>query len=125
MAGMIYGWMAYIKSKSGREFWDRIRIRLPIFGHIAHKICLARFSRMLSSLIRAGVPILEVFQIVSNTVGNVILEKAIRSAAIDIQRGETMSVALGNHPFVPSMIIRMVSAGEQTGKIEGMLERIS
>src|SRR3954469_754879 len=65
--GLVYSWLAYIKTKKGREFWDRTRIRLPIFGQIAHKICLARFTRTLASLIRAGVPILEVMNIVSNT----------------------------------------------------------
>ena len=59
--------MAYIKTKQGREFWDRTRIKLPIFGHIAHKICLARFTRTLASLVRSGVPILEVLSIVANT----------------------------------------------------------
>jgi type IV pilus assembly protein PilC len=125
MVGIVYGWLAYIKTKSGREFWDRTRIKLPIFGGIAHKICLARFTRTLASLIRSGVPILEVLQIVSNTVGNVIMEKAIRSSASDIERGESISAALGKHPIFPSMIIRMITAGEQTGKIESMLERIS
>jgi type IV pilus assembly protein PilC len=121
----IYGWISYLKTKNGREFWDRTRIKLPIFGIIAHKICLARFSRTLASLIRSGVPILEVLQIVSNTVGNVVMEKAIRTAAADIERGEGISAALGKHPVFPSMIIRMITAGEQTGKIENMLERIS
>ncbi len=125
IAGGIYGWIAYLKTKNGREFWDRTRIKLPIFGIIAHKICLARFTRTLASLIRSGVPILEVLQIVSNTVGNVVMEKAIRTAASDIERGEGISAALGKHPVFPSMIIRMVTAGEQTGKIENMLERIS
>ena len=123
--GIVYGWLAYLKTKPGREFWDRTRIRLPIFGPIAHKICLARFTRTLASLIRSGVPILEVLQIVSNTVGNVVMEKAIRAAAADIERGDGISAALGRHPVFPSMIIRMVTAGEQTGKIENMLERIS
>ena len=123
--GIVYGWLAYIKTKTGREFWDRTRIKLPIFGVIAHKICLARFTRTLASLIRSGVPILEVLQIVSNTVGNVIMEKAVRVAAADIEKGESISVALGKHPVFPSMIIRMITAGEQTGKIEQMLERIS
>src|SRR3954462_14508352 len=59
MVGIVYGWLAYIKTKSGREIWERTRIRLPIFGSIAHKISLARFTRTLSSLIRSGVPILE------------------------------------------------------------------
>jgi len=123
--GGIYGWLYFIKTKSGREFWDRNRIRLPIFGVIAHKICLARFTRTLSSLIRSGVPILEVLHIVSQTVGNVVMEKAIKVASSDIERGESISVALGKHPVFPNMIIRMITAGEQTGKIDNMLERIS
>ena len=123
--GAIYGWLAWLKTPKGLEFWDSTRIRLPIFGVIAHKICLARFTRTLASLIRSGVPILEVLQIVSNTVGNVVMEKAIRSASSDIERGEGIAAALGKHPVFPVMIIRMVTAGEQTGKIENMLERIS
>jgi type IV pilus assembly protein PilC len=123
--GSVYGWLYFIKTKSGREFWDANRIRLPIFGIIAHKICLARFTRTLSSLIRSGVPILEVLQIVSQTVGNVMMEKAIKEASTDIERGETISAALGKHPIFPSMVVRMVTAGEQTGKIDDMLERIS
>jgi type IV pilus assembly protein PilC len=125
VVGTIYGWLAYIKTKTGREFWDRTRIRLPIFGVIAHKICLARFTRTLASLIRSGVPILEVLQIVANTVGNVVMEKAIRVSAGDIEKGESISSSLAKHPVFPSMIIRMITAGEQTGKIEQMLERIS
>jgi len=120
-----YGWFYFIKTPAGRLFWDTNRIRLPIFGQIAHKICLARFTRTLASLIRSGVPILEVLQIVSQTVGNVVMEKAIKTAASDIERGESISVALSRHPIFPTMIIRMVTAGEQTGKIDNMLERIS
>ena len=123
--GAIYGWLYFIKTPVGREFWDSQRIKLPIFGVIAHKICLARFTRTLSSLIRSGVPILEVLQIVSQTVGNVVMEKAIKVASTDIERGENISAALGKHPVFPNMIIRMISAGEQTGKIDNMLERIS
>jgi type IV pilus assembly protein PilC len=122
---LIYGWIAYIKTKHGREFWDRTRINLPIFGVIAHKICLARFTRTLASLIRSGVPILEVLSIVANTVGNVVMEKAIRVAMTDIEKGDGISNALAKHPVFPVMIIRMMTAGEQTGKIDVMLERIA
>lgn len=123
--GLVYGWLSFIKTKSGRQFWDSRRIKLPIFGSIAHKICLARFTRTLASLIRSGVPILEVLQIVSQTVGNVVMENAIKVAAGDIERGESISAALAKHPVFPNMIIRMITAGEQTGKIDNMLERIS
>jgi type IV pilus assembly protein PilC len=123
--GAVWGWIYFIKTPTGREFWDSKRIKLPIFGGIAHKICLARFTRTLASLIRSGVPILEVLQIVSQTVGNVVMEKAIKAASTDIERGQSISSALSKHPVFPSMVIRMITAGEQTGKIDNMLERIS
>jgi type IV pilus assembly protein PilC len=125
VGGAIWGWLYFIKTPPGRAFWDAKRIKLPIFGVIAHKICLARFTRTLSSLIRSGVPILEVLTIVQNTVGNVVMENAVKAAASDIERGESISTALSKHPVFPTMIIRMVTAGEQTGKIDSMLERIS
>lgn len=121
----VWGWMHFIKTKQGREFWDAQRIKLPVFGQIAHKICLARFTRTLSSLVRSGVPILEVLQIVSQTVGNVVMEKAIKSAAQDIERGEGISAALAKYPVFPTMVVRMLSAGEQTGNIDNMLERVA
>lgn len=125
-AGFVYGWFHFTrKTRVGREFWDRLRLRLPIFGAIAHKICLARFTRTMASLIRSGVPILEVLNIVSQTVGNVEIEKAIKHAAVDIERGETIAASLGKHSVFPSMIIRMLAAGEQTGKVDAMLERVA
>jgi type IV pilus assembly protein PilC len=121
----VWGWLYFIKTKQGRDFWDATRIKLPVFGSIAHKICLARFTRTLASLVRSGVPILEVLQIVSQTVGNTVMEKAVKTAAADIERGEGISHALAKHPVFPSMIIRMLSAGEQTGNIDNMLERVA
>jgi type IV pilus assembly protein PilC len=125
LGGIIWGWLYYIKTPNGRAFWDARRIKLPVFGHIAHKICLARFARTMASLVRSGVPILEVLAIVQNTVGNVVMENALKTASVDIERGEGISAALGKHPVFPTMIIRMMSAGEQTGKIDSMLERVA
>ena len=121
----VWTWLWWIKTKAGRDFWDKQRIKLPVFGSIAHKICLARFTRTLSSLVRSGVPILEVLQIVSQTVGNTVMEKAIKTAASDIERGEGISAALAKHPVFPTMVVRMLSAGEQTGNIDTMLERVA
>ncbi len=79
----------------------------------------------MASLVRSGVPILEVLAIVQNTVGNVVMEAAIKTASTDIERGEGISTALSKHPIFPTMIIRMMTAGEQTGKIDSMLERVA
>jgi type IV pilus assembly protein PilC len=121
----VYGWLWYIKTPPGRAFWDARRIKLPVFGSLAHKIVLARFARTLSSLIRSGVPILEVLNIVANTSGHTQMERAIRQASVDIERGDGISAALSKHPIFPTMIIRMMTAGEQTGKIDQMLERVA
>lgn len=125
MGATVYGGMHFIKTKRGRELWDGWRIRLPIFGNIAHMICLARFTRTFSSLVRSGVPILSVMQTVSKACGNVVMEKAVMSAAVDIQHGVSISDALSKHPVFPDMIIRMMTAGEETGKIDDMMERIA
>jgi type IV pilus assembly protein PilC len=125
VGSLVGGWLYFIKTPMGLRFWDAKRIKLPIFGPIAHKICLARFTRTMASLIRSGVPILEVLTIVQNTVGNVIMEAAVKVAATDIERGEGISAALSKHPVFPTMIIRMMAAGEQTGKIDSMLERVA
>jgi type IV pilus assembly protein PilC len=125
VGSLVGGWLYFIKTPMGLRFWDAKRIKLPIFGPIAHKICLARFTRTMASLIRSGVPILEVLTIVQNTVGNVIMEAAVKAAATDIERGEGISAALSKHPVFPTMIIRMMAAGEQTGKIDSMLERVA
>jgi type IV pilus assembly protein PilC len=85
----LIGWAAMLsmagctssKPRAGANFGTSERIKLPVFGPIAHKICLARFTRTLASLVRSGVPILEVLQIVSQTVGNTVMEKAIKTAA--------------------------------------------
>jgi type IV pilus assembly protein PilC len=122
---MVWGWLYFIRTPTGRFFWDSKRIKLPIFGSIAHKICLGRFARTFASLIRSGVPILEVLGIVANTVGNVVMEKAIRGCSLDIERGESVSNALAKHPVFPTMIIRMLTAGEQTGKMDAMLEKVA
>lgn len=123
--GIVVGFRYFIKTPKGRDIWDTRRIKLPLFGPIAHKICLVRFTRTLASLVRSGVPILDVLQIVSQTVDNAVLEKAIKAASADIERGEGISNALAKHPVFPSMIVRMMSAGEQTGNIDNMLERVS
>ncbi len=125
VGALVSGWIYYLKTPMGRAFWDSTRIKLPIFGPIAHKICLARFARTFASLVRSGVPILEVLTIVQNTVGNVVMEDAIKAASGDIERGEGISTSLGKHPVFPTMIVRMITAGEQTGKIDAMLERVA
>src|SRR5262249_45024150 len=111
----VFGWLYFIKTKPRREFLDTQRIRLPLFAQLANSICLARVAHTFSSLVRSGVPILNVLQIVSEASGNVVMEKAVNEASRDIEHGTTISDALAKHEVFPDMIIRMMATGEQTG----------
>jgi type IV pilus assembly protein PilC len=96
-----------------------------VFGKLAHKIAMSRFARTFAALVRSGVPILETLRIVGQSAGNTIVEMAVEKTAMSIERGDNISVALSQHAIFPPMMVRMVSAGEQTGKVDVMLEKLS
>lgn len=113
------------RTDRGAVLWDRTKLRLPVFGKLIHKIAMSRFARTFAALLRSGVPILETLRIVGQSSGNKIVEHAIERAASTIERGDNLALALGQHAIFPPMLVRMVSAGEQTGKVDVMLEKIS
>lgn len=113
------------RTRPGTELWDRFRIRMPLFGKLVHKIGMSRFARTFSALLRSGVPILETLRIVGQSSGNTQVEFAVQRAASSIEKGENLATALGQNPIFPPMLVRMLAAGEQTGKVDVMLEKIA
>ena len=125
VGGLIFGFVKFIHTKPGGAIWDRAKLRLPVFGKLIHKIAISRFARTFAALLRSGVPILETLRIVGQSSGNSVVETAVERTAASIERGDNLAVALGQHSIFPPMLVRMVSAGEQTGKVDVMLEKIS
>jgi type IV pilus assembly protein PilC len=125
IGGIIFGIRAFLRTKRGTEMWDRSKLKLPIFGPLVHKICMTRFARTFAQLIRSGVPILEVMEIVGETSGNHVIALAIHSVSSDVEKGEHLTAAMSKQPIFPPMMLRMVSAGEATGKIDTMLEKMA
>jgi type IV pilus assembly protein PilC len=125
VAGVIFGFMKFKQTRRGMAIWDRAKLRMPVFGKLVHKIAISRFARTFAALLRSGVPILETLRIVGQSAGNTVVERAVEKTAASIERGDNLAVALGQHPIFPPMLVRMVSAGEQTGKVDVMLEKIS
>ncbi|MGI8436056.1 MAG: type II secretion system F family protein [Chthoniobacterales bacterium] len=125
IAGVFFGIRTFLRSTRGRQLWDRWKLKLPVFGPLLHKICMSRFARTFAQLIRSGVPILEVLDIVAGASGNHVVEMSIRGSAEDVERGDNLSVAMSKKPIFPPMMLRMVSAGEATGKIDTMLEKMA
>ncbi len=120
-----FGIRAFMRTKSGHELWNVWQLKLPVFGALIHKICMSRFARTFSQLIRSGVPILETLEIVGGSAGNVVVERSILGISADVEKGDNLSVAMSKKPIFPPMMLRMVSAGESTGKIDEMLEKMA
>ena len=125
LVGTVYGIKTFLKTQRGRELWNRWQLKLPIFGPLIHKIAMSRFARTFAQLIRSGVPILETLEIVGGSSGNHVVETAIRSVSADVEKGDNLSVALSKKTIFPPMMLRMVAAGESTGKIDEMLEKMA
>jgi type IV pilus assembly protein PilC len=115
----------FLRTDKGRQLWDAYKLKMPVFGLLTHKICMSRFARTFAQLIRAGVPILDVMTIVGETSGNLSVEEAIRTVSLDVEKGDTLAAAMSKQTLFPPIMLRMVSAGEATGKIEAMLEKIA
>jgi type IV pilus assembly protein PilC len=125
IGGVFFGIRTFLRSTRGKQIWDKWKLKLPIFGPLIHKICMSRFSRTFAQLIRSGVPILEVLDIVGGASGNHVVETSIKGVSADVEKGDNLSVALSKKAIFPPMMLRMVAAGEATGKIDTMLEKMA
>ena len=115
----------YYKTPVGKLNIDAISLKLPLFGDLTQKSAIARFSRTFGSLTRSGVPILTSLEIVRDTSGNQIIANAIDSARNEVQQGGMISFALQKENCFPPMAIQMMSIGEETGELDGMLMKVA
>lgn len=115
----------YYKTHDGRRVIDRLLLKAPVLGMVLKKIAVARFCRTLGTLVSSGVPILEALEITAKTSGNAVVEDAIMATRKSIEEGKTIAEPLRGTDVFPSMVVQMVSVGEQTGALETMLNKIA
>jgi len=113
------------QTNRGRKALDRILLHLPVFGILLRKVAVARFTRTLSALMTSGVPILDGLQIVAKTSGNKLIEDTVLDARESISSGENIAKPLARSKVFPPMVTRMISAGESTGALDQMLNKIA
>ncbi len=113
------------KTRTGARLFDRLSLRVPVFGSLFTKVSLARFSRTFATLIRSGVPIMSTLDIVANTAGNRIVADAVFEARESVRNGNLLSEPLAKEKVFPPMVVRMIAIGERTGAIETLLEKIA
>jgi general secretion pathway protein F len=115
----------WLQTKKGRAAWDRISLRLPLFGTLFRMIAVARFSRTLGTLLSSGVSLLVALDIVRNVVSNDVMARAIDNTRDAIKEGEEIAPPLKRSKQFPPMVIHMIAIGEKSGQLENMLNRIA
>ncbi len=125
IAGIIFGVRWYINTEAGRLQWDNIKIRLPIFGPIFLKLAMSRFSRIFATLNRSGLPILQTLDIVSATIGNKIISRVIDNVRDSARGGKGLVQPMRVSKVFPPIVTRMIAVGEETGKMDEMLVKVS
>ena len=121
----VFALKRYMKTRQGRENFDKMLLSMPILGPLFRKVAVAKFTRTLATLVKSGVPILVSLEIVGKTAGNTVIEKAVESVRTGIKEGENIADPLAKSGAFPPMVVRMIKVGEQTGELEKMLTKIA
>ena len=124
-AGSVAAFILLKKTERGQLAFDRLALRTPIFGPLASKVALARFSRTFATLIRSGVPIMATLDIVAETAGNRVVSNAVLASRESVRNGNMLSEPLSKTKVFPPMVVRMIAIGERSGALESLLEKIA
>jgi type IV pilus assembly protein PilC len=124
--GTAFVFVKWKGSSWGRPQWDHFRLHIPMkIGTIVQQVAVARWSRTLSSLTSAGVPLLLALDITGRTGGNVAIEEAMNGVIASVKRGGTIAAPLAQAPIFPTMVTHMVGVGEETGALDAMLDKVA
>ena len=124
-AGAMLAFSFFKKTGQGRLLVDHATLKVPVFGPLARKVCLARFSRTFATLVRSGVPIMGTLDIVAETAGNQVIANTVRDARESVRNGNMLSEPLNRSKVFPPMVTRMIAIGERSGALETLLEKIA
>jgi type IV pilus assembly protein PilC len=118
-------WRRVKHQENVRNFFDPLKLKAPVFGGLAQKLALSRFTRNFGTMLSSGVPILQALDIVADTSGNAVVAKAVRAVQQSVRQGDSLSRPLEEHSVFPPMVVQMMAVGEDTGALDEMLIKIS
>jgi len=118
-------WGKHKNDRGIREKVDPWKLKVPVFGQLFRKIAVSRFTRNFGTMIHAGVPLLQALDIVGETSGNLVIERAAKAVQESVRRGESLAGPLSQHPVFPPMVVQMMAVGEDTGALDTMLAKVA
>jgi type IV pilus assembly protein PilC len=126
IGGGVWGFLeSWKRSKAVQIFMDRMMLRLPLFGDLVKKSSIARWTRTLSTMFAAGVPLVEALESVGGAAGNYVYAVATKQIQQEVSTGTSLTVAMQNSGVFPSMVVQMCSIGEETGALDAMLSKVA
>ncbi|HLJ61988.1 MAG TPA: type II secretion system F family protein [bacterium] len=125
IGGTVFALRRYVRTRVGREQYDRLKLRLPVLGPLVKKIVVARFTRTFGTLVSSGVPIMRALEVVGQAIDNSVLGRAVDSIRSSIREGESIAIPLGASGIFPLMVVQMVRVGEETGALDNMLNKVA
>lgn len=123
--GGIAGYRAYYATPAGKLKIDSLKLKIPIFGEVTTKVELVELTRTLSLLIGAGISLLTALEIVVESLNNVVFYNAVLKITKDVEKGQSFSQSIAKHPEFPVLMSQMVSVGEETGKLDEVMMKVS
>ena len=124
-AAIVFVFLTYIRTPNGKMNFDKFKLNAPIIGEINRKTAVARFTRILGTLIKSGVPILEALNVSSNAIGNLVISLAVTNAKTKMKEGQSISGPLAASGVFPPMVTQMIMVGEESGELEEMLINVA
>lgn len=115
----------FFRQPQGRSLWDRVKLKLPVFGPLFHKVALSRFARVFGALQKSGLPMDATLEIVAGTVGNVVIARAVEGLRDRLREGSTLEAPMAASGLFPPLVIQMTAVGEETGNLDVMLSKVS
>jgi general secretion pathway protein F len=125
LGAIVFFIFRFKKTDRGKQFYDRLIFKVPIFGKIAKLVAISRFTRTLGTLIGSGIPLLEALEIGEAVVGNSVYVQALRNVRENVREGTSLATPLRESGVFPPLVTRMIAVGEQTGEMEEMLVKIA
>ena len=126
LVAFIFGIMSILRTYPGQKAFNIMSLRMPSIGEVIRKVNLARFARILSSMLKSGIPIIQALDVASDSLGSIPYRELIKAASLEVKVGKPLAEALGKTEVLfPMLVIQMIQVGEESGTVQEILEQLA
>ena len=122
---LIFAAIRFNRTERGKMFFDRLMLRVPVFGKLTSMVVISRFTRTLGTLLSSGIPLLDALEIGEAVMGNKVYGKTLQEVRVNVREGASLAQPLRESGVFPPLVTRMIAVGEQTGEMEAMLSKVA